>query len=100
MTAFSLVLTTAPTTGLDVRTHGRPGQPAPITTTVATEQRIPTPATSQNRQLPSRAFGLGMSNGGCVGPEIQRHVLGRPPGYRKLALLTRPVHWRRSAQGS
>ena len=28
-----------------------------------------------------------------VGLQIQRHAFGRPAGYRKLALVARPVHW-------
>jgi hypothetical protein len=41
MTAFSPVLTTAPTIGLGVKAHHHAGQPVPTSATVAREQRIP-----------------------------------------------------------
>jgi hypothetical protein len=66
MTAFSPVLTTAPTTGVGVAAHNHPGQPVPTSATVAKEQRIPNRASVQNKQLSSRAFSLGMSSGGVI----------------------------------
>ena len=91
MSAFSPVLTPAPTAGLGVEAHHRTGQPVPTSATVA-ERKADSQLQQHSEQaaiLPRIQLGHEQWRMGS-GWEIQRHVLGRPRGYR--ALVARPVH--------